>query len=400
MNCIKWLPHGVLFPKAVCLSFAFGLFVGVLAGCDDPKDRQTSVMAAEVTVMTLAPKNVPLAPEFVAQVRSSHHVDVVARVSGFLDRIAYREGSLVNPGDVLFEIDPKPLKVQLDAEKAELARTRAEHWIARVELDRIGPLAERNAVSRSDLDNATSRLRIADAMVDRARARVEKAALDLGYATIRSPIRGVAGEALVREGAFLTAGSPDARLTSVTRMDPIWVEFSVTQNQYLGMRDQSKRGKVVSPDMSDFEVEVEFSDGQIYAPKGRFSFAEPTFNQNTGTFQVRVELPNPDGALVPGMAVRVNVKGAFRPNAIVIPQRAVQQTANGHMVYVVNDQNVAEVRPVAMGAWIGQDWVADEGLKAGDRLIVDGFQRLAPGALVKVSEMEASVQTAVPAESN
>jgi membrane fusion protein (multidrug efflux system) len=178
------------------------------------------------------------------------------------------------------------------------------------------------------------------------------------------------------------------------------VEFSVTQNQYLGMREQSKRGKVVSPDMSDFEMEVEFSDGQIYAPKGRFSFAEPTFNQNTGTFQVRVELSNPDGALVPGMAVRVKVKGAFRPNAIVIPQRAVQQTANGHVVYVVNDQNVAEVRPVVMGAWIGQDWVADEGLKAGDRLIVDGFQRLAPGAPVKVSEMETSVQTAVPAESD
>ena len=398
MNYSKWPMNRALCmaPRWVC---ALGVFLGALTGCDAPVARQATVPTIEVTAMTVTPVDVPLTPTFVAEVKSSHQVDVVARVSGFLDRIAYREGSMVEKGDVLFRIDPKPLQAQLAAEKAELARSQTEHWIAKVELDRIRPLAERNAASRSDLDNAIGRLRTAEAMIVRAQARVEKAELDLGYATIRSPIRGIAGEAVVREGAFLTAGVSDAKLTSVTRMDPVWVEFSVTQNQFLGMRDRVNRGMVFSPEASAYEIEVELSDGQIYAPKGRFNFVEPIFNQRTGTFHVRVEIPNPEGTLIPGMAVRVRVKGAFRPNAIVIPQKAVQQSANGHIVYVVNDKSVAEVRPVVMGEWIGQDWIAEQGLQAGDRVIVEGFQRLAPGIPVKIGSTEPSAQTAAPAES-
>jgi membrane fusion protein, multidrug efflux system len=385
--------------RMTCWVSTLGLLLIVNAGCTEKKSPQPSLQAAQVTAETLTPVNVPLEPSFIADVQSSHQVDIVARVSGFLERIAYREGSQVDKGEILFEIDPKPLAAQLASEKAQLERSRAEHWIAKVNLDRIRPLAEKNAASKSDLDAAVGRLRTAEASMAQAQARVDKAVLDLSYTTIRSPIRGIAGEALAREGAFLTAGTTDARLTTVTRMDPAWVEFSVTQNQFLKMRGEVSRGSVVSPQIAAYEIEVELSDGQSYPQTGRFDFAEPTFNPKTGTFQVRVELPNPQGVLVPGMAVRAKVKGAFRPEAIVVPQKAVQQTANGHIVYIVNAKNEAEIRPVVVGEWVGQNWVIDQGLQAGERLIVDGFQRLAPGVPVVARSHMSSSEPAAPVES-
>lgn len=374
------------------------LLLGCLFGCDAPKTQQTSSNRTEVVALTLKPKNVSMTPGFVAEVKSSHQVDIVARVSGFLDRIAYKEGSLVNVGDELFKIDPKPFQAQLAAEMAELERSNAEIWIAKANLNRIQPLAQKNAASKSDLDNAIGRVRTAETMLAQAKARVEKAKLDLSYTTIQSPIRGIAGTALVREGTFLASGTPNAKLTSVTMMDPIWVEFSVTQNQHLKMRNEVARGSIVSPESKAYEIEVEFNDGQRYAHTGRFIFADPTFDPATGTYQVRVQLPNPEGQLIPGMFVRARIKGAFRPDAIVVPQKAVQQTAKGHIVYIVNKENQAEIRPVRVGDWVGQDWIIDEGLQAGDRLIIDGFQRLAPGAPVQIQNANSPDAPATPVE--
>lgn len=344
--------------------------------------------------MTVAPADVPLIPSFVARVRSAHDVEIIARVSGFLESIVYTEGKKVEPGEILFRIDSRPFEAQRNSARAQVKSLEAELWTAKANLDRIRPLAEKKAVSLSDLDNATGRFMAAEAVVAEAKARLQKTELELDYTTIRSPIAGIAGQSLVREGTYLSANSAEARLTHVVRLDPIWVEFSVTQNQFARMQEDIASGRIVSPPASEYTIEVEFADGRTYPHTGRFTYADRTLDPRTGTFVVRVELPNPDEALLPGMFVRARIKGAFRPQAILVPQKAVQQTANGHIIYLVNEQGNAEVRPVLMGQWIGSDWIVDQGLHPGDRVIVEGFQRLAPGAPVRFGDPATSTKPA------
>ncbi len=373
------------------LAAALSLLVGA---CERAAQPPAAVQAVEVNTLTLAPVDVPLTPSFIARVRSAHDVDIVARVSGFLEKIAYTEGQKVKPGQVLFLIDSKPLQAQYDSVAAQLESLKAELWTARASLERIRPLARQKAASQSDLDNATGRFKAAEAAVADATARLQKTNLELGYATIRSPIAGVAGQARVREGTYLTAGSADAKLTHVVQFDPIWVEFSVTQNQFAKMQDDIASGRVVSPPASQYTIEVELADGKTYPHAGRFTYADRTLDPQTGTFLVRVELPNPEENLLPGMFVRAWIKGAIRPRAILVPQKAVQQTANGHIVYLVNARGEAEIRPVVMGQWVGPDWIVDQGLTAGEQVIVEGFQRLAPGAPVRVAMAESATGSA------
>jgi membrane fusion protein (multidrug efflux system) len=329
--------------------------------------------------------DLPLDFDFVAQVRSSHQVEIISRVSGFLEQIAYKEGKPVRLGDVLFRLDNKQFQAKLTSAQAEVASREADLATAQANLRRIASLNTQGVVSGSELDTAVGRERMARAALAQAGAGVEQARLDLGYTTITSPIAGIAGRAQAREGMFLAAGSPEAKLTQVLQVDPVWVEFSVTQNQYQQMRRAEAQGRIVAPEASDFEVDIVLPDGERHPHSGRFSFVAPSFDQQTGAFQIRADVPNPEHTLAPGMFVRAVIRGAVRPGAIVVPQRAVQQTSNGHMVYVANDKDQAEARPVAVGPWSGQDWIIEQGLTAGDRLITDGFQRLAPGAPIRVA---------------
>ncbi|MEE4607549.1 MAG: efflux RND transporter periplasmic adaptor subunit, partial [Desulfobacteraceae bacterium] len=257
-SCRQWFEFAVLM-------MALGLILGA---CDRADPPPVAVQPAEVHAETLFPVDVPMTPSFIARVRSAHDVDIVARVSGFLEKIAYTEGQKVKAGDVLFVIDKKPLQAQRDSAAAQLESFRAELWTAKASLDRIRPLAQKKAASQSDLDNATGRYKAAEAAVAEARARLKKAELELGYATIHSPIAGVAGQALVREGAYLGASGAGAKLTHVVQLDPIWVEFSVTQNQFARMQDDIASGRVVSPPASAYTIEVELADGKKYPHSG------------------------------------------------------------------------------------------------------------------------------------
>ena len=345
---------------------------------------------AEVVAVTVTPQTVPVTVPFVAQAESSHQVEIVARVNGFLEKILYKEGEVVKAGQVLFLMDQKPFRAQVSAAQGEVANREAQLWTAKSNLDRIKPLAEQDAASKSDLDNAIGAVQSAEAAVFEAKARLEKAELDLGYATIKSPVSGVSGQALMREGAYLAPIGSSSLLTYVAKLDPIWINFSVSQNQMASTQQEAAEGRLILPTDNAYEVEIDLSDGSHYPHVGRLSFADPSFRQDTGTFLVRAELPNPQGALRPGMFVKAYVKGAVRPNALVVPQKAVQQTANGHVVYVVGEGEKAELRPVVVGEWVDSDWVINQGLKAGDRVIVEGFQRLAPGAPLKVVTPEAA----------
>jgi membrane fusion protein (multidrug efflux system) len=341
----------------------------------------------EVSILTVQPKTIPVVMSFVAQTESSRQVDIVARVSGFLDKIAYKEGELVKEGQLLFQLDPKPFQAQLEAAKGELQSQQARFATAEANLGRVKPLAQQDALSRSDLDKAQGDYDASKAAVFSARAKVTEAELNLGYATIRSPVTGLAGRANQREGAYLNAQSTDSKLTYVAAVEPIWVSFSVSQNQVAKSRDMVAKGEKVNPKDNNYEVELVLPDGARYPHRGRISFADPSFSQETGSFQVRGVLPNPQMDLRPGMFVTARLHGAVRPNAFVVPQLAVQQGSNGHLVYVVNKDGNAEVRPVVVGDYVGEkDIVVSGGLHAGDRVVVEGVLKVAPGRPVKIVE--------------
>ena len=375
---------GIRLP-ACSLLIGIGMFILlVTVACGKKEPPKAAPAPQEVTVLTVVPKTVPATMEFVAQAASSHQVEIVARVSGFLEKILYREGEVVKEGQVMFLMDQKPFQAQVNASKGEVENRKAQLWTAKANLDRIKPLAEQDAASKSDLDNAIGSVQSAEASVYEAQARLDKAQLDLSYTTIKSPVTGVSSKALLREGAYLTPSGSTSQLTYVAQLNPIWVDFTVSQNQRAFFGEEVQQGRLSLPKDQAYEVELELSDGKRYPHQGKVNFADPSFSKETGTFLVRAEVPNPKEELRPGMFVKAFLKGAVRPNAIVIPQKAVQQTSNGHMVYVASAKDQAEIRPVVVGDWIGEDWIINKGLKAGDRVIVEGFQRLAPGAPVKV----------------
>ncbi|HEX4987049.1 MAG TPA: efflux RND transporter periplasmic adaptor subunit [Burkholderiales bacterium] len=339
----------------------------------------------QVTVVTVQPESIPYVREFVAQTESSQQVDIVARVSGFLDKIAYKEGDLVKEGQLLFQLDPKPFQAQLESAKGELMAQQARYTTATANLARIKPLAQENAMSQADLDKAQGEYDSSRAAVFAAQAKVKEAELNLGYTTIHSPVTGLASRSMQRQGAYINAVAQSAELTYVAALDPMWVNFSVSQNQMAKIRDMIEKKQLVAPANQSYDVEIVMSDGAPYPFKGKIGFADPSFSQETGSFMVRAVLPNPKNALRPGMFVTARVLGAVQPDAIVVPQLAVQQGSNGHLVYVVKQDGTAEVRPVVLGDYHGdRDIVVTSGLAAGDRVVVEGALKVVPGQPVKI----------------
>jgi membrane fusion protein (multidrug efflux system) len=362
-----------------------------LAGCSKEAAAPEARPAPQVTVLTVQGQDIPFTPSFVAQTESSRQVNIVARVSGFLDRIAYQEGELVKEGQLMFQLDPKPFQAQLEAARGALQSQQARYATALANLGRVKPLAEQNALSQSDLDRAQGEHDSAKAAVYSAQASLTQAELNLGYATIRSPVTGLAGRALQRQGAFINSMAESANLTYVAAIHPIWVSFSISQNQAARWAEEVRLGQVVRPKSLDYEIDLVMPDGTPFPQKGRINFADPSFSPDTGSFTVRAVLPNPKMEMRPGMFVTALMKGAVRPNAIVVPQLAVQQGSNGHLVYVVNAQGVAELRPVVVGDYVGEkNIVITSGLKPGDRVIVDGVLKVVPGQPVKIVEPAAA----------
>jgi membrane fusion protein (multidrug efflux system) len=361
------------------------------AGCSKEAPPPQQRPAPQVTVVTVTPHTIPSVPTFVAQTESSQQVDIVARVSGYLDKIAYQEGDLVKEGQVLFQLDRKPFQAQLDAARGELQAQQARHTTAAANLNRVKPLSEQKALPQSDLDRAQGEFDGSKAAVFSAQAKVTEAELNLGYTTIRSPVTGLASRSSQRQGAYINSLSPDAKLTYVAKIEPIWVNFSVSQNQLAKRQDLVKRGLLAPPKGENYEIELVMPNGDIYPHRGRINFAAPSFSQDTGSFLVRAVLPNPKRELRPGMFVTANLLGTTRPDAIVVPQLAVQQGANGHLVYVVKQDGTAEVRPVLVGDYYGEkDIVIEHGLHAGDRVVVDGVLKVVPGQPVKIAEAGAA----------
>lgn len=336
----------------------------------------------DVTVVEVKPQTTPATFEYTGKTESSREVEIRARVTGYLDEIAYQEGSLVKQGQVLFQIDPRPFKAELDNAKGALARDQAILDNARANLKRIKPLARENAVSQKDLDDATSAVLAGEAGVQSAKAQVQQAEINLGYTTIRSPLTGLAERSQKKVGSLISPS--DSLLTTVVRLDPMWVNFAVGENELLKYQQQTAAGTLRSPGVKGIQIELVLADGSVYPQKGQIDYAAPTVDKQTGTWALRAVVPNPTNALKPGQFVRVRVQGITRPNVIMVPQRAIMQGPQGRFVYVVGPDNTAQARTIDVGEWYGDQWIVTKGLAAGDKVIVDGAIRLQPGAPIKI----------------
>ncbi len=364
-----------------------GLFLAFLIifffqGCGAKENGTQAPKPVDVTTFTVMPKDVPIVGEFVGETESSHMVEIRARIQGFLEKRLYEEGTMVNKGDTLFEIDKKPFEASLQQAKGQLAQQKATLDNAKKTLDRVKPLAEQNAVSQKDLDDAMGYYQSAVAAVLGAQGAVREAELNLGYATIKSPVTGLSGDAKKQTGSYISSGE-DSLLTYVAQINPIWVNFSISENEYLRMIEEIKKGTLIEPEANKYEVEIVLADGSVYPIRGHLIFADPSLSPETGTFMVRAEIENPQGLLRPSQFVRVRLHGAVRPQAVAIPRRAVLQGAKGFFVWIVDKDNTAQVRKVSLGRWLGDLVFINNGLLSGETIVVDGINKLAQGVPVK-----------------
>ena len=356
-----------------------------LAACGPSGGQQHGMPPAQVSVITIEPKTLPATFEYTGQTLGSREVEVRARVTGILQKRNFVEGGPVREGQSLFTIDPAPFIAVAARAEADVAGASARLEQAKKNAARMKPLFAENAVSQKEFDDSTSAESIAEADLKAARARLTEANLNLLYTKVESPISGIAGRAQRSEGSLVSG--PDVLLTTVSQVDPIWVGFGISDNDQLKLNAERDAGRLVPPADGRFEVTVRLADGTTYSQPGKLNFSDVRVSGATGTSETRAELPNPKGILRPGQFVRVTLKGATRPNAITVPQRSVLEGPQGKFVYVVNAESKAEPRPVQVGDWTGDEWIVNSGLKAGDKVIVDGTARIfAPMSPVVVAD--------------
>jgi membrane fusion protein (multidrug efflux system) len=356
--------------------------LAALAGCKKPAS-EAQRPPVQVTVVTVAARDTPVDFDFTAQTQSSREVEIRARVDGFLDKRVYTEGQLVHAGQTMFIMDRKPFEAALQTAKGELAQQQARLTVAKANLARVIPLAAQNALSKKDLDDATGNEKQAEAAVIAAQGQVTTAELNLSYTVIKSPLLGLSSFARQQEGSYVTPTS-SGLLTYVYQLDPIWVNFSISENELLRYRDEVSKGHLRFPPDNKFDVTVIQADGSTYPETGHIDFTNPAFSSETGTFLVRAVFANPNGILRPGQFVRAHVSGAIRPNAILVPQVSVLQGAKSHFVWVVDNDSKPHQRVVEVGEWHGNDWFVTDGLRAGERVIVDGAIRVSPDSEIKI----------------
>ncbi|HTP61803.1 MAG TPA: efflux RND transporter periplasmic adaptor subunit [Burkholderiales bacterium] len=364
---------------------AFFLLVATLTACGPSGQQGQGFPPAQVSVMTVEPKTIPANFEYTGQTLGSREVEVRARVTGILLTRNFVEGGAVARGQSLYTIDPAPFAAAVARAEADVAGAEARLGQAKRNEARMKPLYADNAVSQKEYDDSASAEAIGDADLKSAQARLTEARLNLMYTKVESPISGIIGRSQRSEGTLVSG--PDVLLTSVTQIDPIWVSFGVPDNEQLRINSEREAGRLELPKGGSFEVSVKLADGTVVAQTGKLNFSDVRISGNTGTTDTRAEIPNPKGILRPGQFVRVTLRGATRPNAIVVPQRAVLEGPQGKFVYVLSAESKAEPRPVQVGEWVGEDWIIQSGLKAGDKVIVEGVARIfAPGSPVQVAE--------------
>jgi membrane fusion protein, multidrug efflux system len=377
------MTHHLRLSGALALLFLFGCR-------EQPTVTPPPPEVGVVVARSQAVENITEVPGRVQAVRTAQ---VRARVDGIVQRRVYEEGTDVKAGQPLFLIDPRELRANLSAVEASLVRAEATAANAAQDVERYQGLVEDQAISKQEYDAAVARLRTAQADVAQTRAQLESAKLSLSYTSVSAPIAGRAGRAQVTEGALVSAASATL-LTTIDQLDPVYVNFSQSSSDLLSIRRDIASGKLRVPELGRVEVALILEDGSNYPHKGHLDFFALSIEETTGTAAVRAEVPNPERMLVPGQFVRARIEAGVRPNNFLIPQRGVQLSANGASVFVVDEKDTVAPRPVKTGSLQGDSWVVTEGLKDGDRVIVDGLQKVQPGIPVRVAAAPAQPPTA------
>lgn len=396
------MSHAALRPRAALVPIA--LLAITIAGCGQQPQGggMPAFPPAEVTTLTVQPTSYPVTFEYVGQAIGSRDAEVRARVTGIVEQRLFQEGAWVKAGQPLFQIDPKPYQAQLASAEAEIARAQSEKSRAEREVARLRPLAERKAIGQKEADDAQSQAEVAAAAIKGAEAKATEARLNLSYTRVVAPISGMTSRAQQSEGSLATANQ--TLLTTISQFDPIWVGFSISENERLKLERARAEGKLKLPNGTGYQVELRLADGSRFPRTGRINFEDARINPQTGTTEMRATVGNADGALKPGQFVRVVLKGAERPDAIAVPQVAVMEGPQGKFVYAVgrNEKglDVAMPRPIVAGDWTSVDgrnlWLIDSGLKPGDVVIVDGVAKLMPGAPIKVAGPPGTTPPAAP----
>ena len=344
--------------------------------------------APEVSVITVSSQAQPVEMEYTGQTVGSRETEVRARVSGIVQKRIYTEGAVVKAGQVLFELDPATFRNQLAAAEANVAVAQARVNQTQRDQARLTPLVAEAAVSQREFDDSKSAAESARATLQQATAQANEARLNLGYTQVTAPISGTTGISNKADGSLV--GGTDTLLTTIVQTNPMLVNFSVSEADLLRMNQQLNAGQLNVPGKRatngslGFTVKVKLADGSVYPMAGKLNFASERVNPATGSFDMRAELPNPDGVLRPGQFVRVFLSGATRPASLSVPQRAVIDSPFGKIVFVVNKEDKLEPHPVELDAWTQGNWIVTKGLKDGDRVLVEGFIKAHdPGMLVK-----------------
>lgn len=368
-------------------SKAFVMLAAVLAlgGCKKESGAGDAAQVPTVAAVKVEPQNIPLSFEFAARAQGSKETEVRARVGGILLKRNYVEGSQVEEGSVLFQIDPEPFKVTLNQAKAKLAQVNAELKNAETQWQRTEKLYKEKYASEKARDDARANLDSLAASAQLAQAEVDAAQLNLDYTTVKAPISGITSMEVQSEGSLISATGDSSLLTHITQLDPIYVIFSASENEMLSLTNMVDRGLVRNPEnKNEIKAKVRFGNDVMYPLEGEINFMNPNVDQKTGTIKLRAVFPNPEARLRPGQFLRLIMEGLTRIDALVVPQEAVMQASDGAFVYRVNEKGVVESVSVQTGLTTKDGgWIIDSGLKPGDVVIVSGVMKIRPGMTVK-----------------
>jgi RND family efflux transporter MFP subunit len=365
-----------VFFGSIRLFAVAGMVLGLI-GCQ--KQQEPAMAPPEVEVMEVVQKDVPIYAEWVGTLEGFINAHIQPRVTGHLISQHYREGSFVTKGTLMFQIDPRPLQVVLDQAQARLAQALVALNKTELEVKRLTPLAKKELISQQDLDNAVHAYLANKAAVEAARAEVAQAELNLGYSKITSPIDGVAGIAQAQIGDLV---GPNTTLTTISTIDPIKVYFSVSEQEYLSYVKENPDAAKRAAHEVKLELEMILADGSLYPHKGRFFLADRQVDVRTGALRLLGLFPNPGNILRPGLYARVRAITKMKKGALVVPQRAVTELQGTYRVAVVSKDNKVDIRSVKTGERVGSIWIIDEGIKPGERVVVEGILRVKEGMTV------------------
>ncbi|HCB4481617.1 TPA: multidrug efflux RND transporter periplasmic adaptor subunit AcrA [Salmonella enterica] len=374
-----------LTPLAVVLMLSGSL---ALTGCDDKQDQQGGQQMPEVGVVTLKTEPLQITTELPGRTVAYRIAEVRPQVSGIILMRNFVEGSDIEAGVSLYQIDPATYQATYDSAKGDLAKAQAAANIAELTVKRYQKLLGTQYISKQEYDQALADAQQATAAVVAAKAAVETARINLAYTKVTSPISGRIGKSSVTEGALVQNGQASA-LATVQQLDPIYVDVTQSSNDFLRLKQELANGSL-KQENGKAKVDLVTSDGIKFPQSGTLEFSDVTVDQTTGSITLRAIFPNPDHTLLPGMFVRARLQEGTKPTALLVPQQGVTRTPRGDAtVLVVGADNKVETRQIVASQAIGDKWLVTDGLKAGDRVVVSGLQKVRPGAQVKVQEITA-----------